>query len=546
MLSLRPYQHEMVAATEAAWTKHQRVLNVAATGTGKTETFMELIRRCVAAHQRALVLVDQQELVYQPVRRISDRLGIAADIEMGEYRAATNIFGRSPVVVSTFQTQGSGTPPRRERFDPKDFGLVIVDEAHRTITKGRIETLRYYTERNPDLRVAGFTATPDRGDGRALGTVYQAVAYEYGILDAIGEGWLVPVLGKTIVIDSADLSALPDLKRDYTDDEIGEIMEQDGPLMEQMEAIRRECGDRPTIIYCARVAHAKLLAAGLNRDIRDGCAAAIHGETPREQRAKLLSDFEERKTQFLANCDVLTTGVDLPLTSCVVIARPTKSRARFAQCVGRGTRPLKGVVDGLDDDDARQRAIAESGKPDCLVLSLVGKGGGIDLVGPADALAGSFYSDEDVERAREMMEDGETRELTEVLSEAKEKVAEEREQSRRALVQVNSIEYRTKDVDLFQRGAVDLEQNRPGEGGLPATTEQVLRNAKVPESLIERLQLHPKEGGRLAREIIRRRRAGLCTFRQGRWLMKLGVPKAEIKVMSFEAAQAEIRARTGK
>lgn len=545
-LELRQYQTEIVAAVRSAWEKYQRVLVSAATGCGKTETFMKIIEDELAKGQRVMVLVDQKDLVDQTARRIADKLGVQVGVEMaGEYVRET-LMSAPPVVVSTFQSQGSQTPPRYERFNPLDFSTLIVDEAHRCITKGRMEVMEYYTKGNPALRVAGFTATPDRADGRAMGRFFQHVAYEYQILDAIGEGYLVPVIGKTVIVKSLDLSEIPANTKDFTANEIGNMMERDGPLYETVQAVLDKNEGRPTIIYTARVAHAELVAAALNKE-RPGKAAVVHGGTPRDQRKQILSEFESGHLEYLCNCDVLTTGIDLPLTSCIVIARPTKSRARFAQSVGRGTRVLPGVIDGLDTAAERVAAIEASAKPNCLVLSLVGKEGGIDLVGPADALAGTL-DDFEEEAAREILETGETMDISEVIDKAKDRAAERREQEHveRVLFQRSSgAETQTRDIDLFNRGAVDLSGGIKAGSGLPQGTLQVLRSARVPDNVITKLGLNPKEGGRLAREIIRRRKAGFCTYRQGTALLRMGYSKTDVKTMMFETASQIIGERKG-
>src|SRR5690606_7555906 len=127
---------------------------------------------------------------------------------------------------------------------------------------------------------------------------------------------------------------------------------------------------------------------------------------------------------------IATEGFDDPGIGLVVMARPTKSRALYSQCIGRGTRPLNGLVDGLDTADERRAAIAGSAKPNVLVLDFVGNSGRHKLVHATDVL-GVDYDDAELEAAlAEIMERSANGEPTDV-EEAFMLAAERRENARR-------------------------------------------------------------------------------------------------------------------
>lgn len=534
MIALRPYQSEMCAAAESSWETHQRALIVAATGTGKTTVFTELVGRAVRNGKRAMILADRIELVEQAAERCREQIGIAPDIEMGEHRAASNWLSRSPVVISTVQTQRSGRgSKRREQFDPGEFSLLVMDEAHQSITPTTEATLAHYAQ-NKSLRILGVTATPDRGDKRALGRIYEHVAYRYDIIDAIDDGWLVPVHGKTIMVESLDLSVLPETKRDYTDEQIARLMEEQGPLVEVTSTLLKAVPNKRTLVFAARVAHAEAMSEILNRE-RPGAARVISGTTPEAIRRQTIHDFAAGKFPYLLNCAVLTTGFDSPGVECVAIARPTKSRALFAQMCGRGTRPLPGVVDGIEDASARRDAIEASAKQSVLILSFVGKAGGLDLVGPEDVLGGN-YSDPVVRRAKQYADDGSDESIEDRLERAE---AEIEKENRIKLVQVSGdARYQARDVDLFRRGE-HIEGTQRGAAAISEGTLKVLSAARVPDKHIRAFT--PREAGRIAREIIRRRHAGLCTYRQGMMLRsKCGMSREQIRTMTFQQASAEL------
>lgn len=540
MTHLRPYQLEACTAVEDVWDRYQRALIVAATGTGKTEMFVELAGRAIRGGKRAMILVDRVELLDQAVGRIRERLGVTCDIEMGAHSATDNWLNRSPVVVATVQTLRSGPDgaKRRMRFDPQEFSRLIVDEAHLSITPTTEETIRHFCT-NDKCKVLGVTATPDRSDNMALGRIYERCAYRYDILDAIGDGYLVPVRGKTVRVQSLDLSVLPERKRDFTDDEVGKLMEEQGPLHEVTGTLLKEIGDRRTIVFAARVAHAQHIAAILNRE-RPGCARCVSGDTPKLDRREVVEAFGRGEFQFLINCAVFTTGFDSPGVQCVAIARPTKSRALFAQMCGRGTRVLPGVINGLETADERAAAIEASDKPDMLVLSFVGKAGGLDLVGPEDVLGGQ-YKDKVVRRAKKLADEGDDDSIEDRLEEAQREIEDEdkKRETRTPVSLQAKVKYEAKDVDLFKRGEVVDSFNR-GAHVMTEGTRMVLERAKVPARIIRKLEANPREAGRAAREIIRRRHAGLCTYKQGTMLSRLGVSREAIRTTTFDQASVMI------
>src|SRR5690606_31209440 len=122
-----------------------------------------------------------------------------------------------------------------------------------------------------------------------------------------------------------------------------------------------------------------------------GSAAWICGDkkrTPQAERQRILSGFKDGQIQYVVNCQILTEGVDIPSTSCVVMARPTGSRSLYCQCLGRGVRTLPGVVSHDMTPEQRVAAIAASAKPDLLVIDLWCNSDRHKLVSVADVLGG--------------------------------------------------------------------------------------------------------------------------------------------------------------
>jgi hypothetical protein len=212
---LRPYQQEAVAAAVESFRSHVSTLIAMATGCGKTIVFSHLIEAMGA--RRTMILAHREELIDQAVAKVEQVTGRRPAVEKGESWADCGVRGRRPVVVSSIQTQlaksrATAGKPRMHRFDPADFDLLIIDEGHHAVAKGYRLVIDYYTAGNPNLKVLLVTATPDRGDGKALGKVCQGVAYRYPIYAADGspsgitDGWLVEPRQRVAPVDGLDLS----------------------------------------------------------------------------------------------------------------------------------------------------------------------------------------------------------------------------------------------------------------------------------------------------------------------------------------------------
>jgi len=196
---LRDYQREAGNAVMDAFKDHSTALVVMPTGCGKTILFADIIARFQPG--RTMVLAHREELIFQAQHKIHAVTGLRARVEMAALRVDEGVASRqAQVIVSTIQTQVSGRDKKRmEKFLPEDFSLVIVDECHHATSKSYRAAIDHYRT-NPRLKVLGVTATPDRTDEEALGQIYETVAYDYEIIEAIQDGWLVPVQQQIIQV----------------------------------------------------------------------------------------------------------------------------------------------------------------------------------------------------------------------------------------------------------------------------------------------------------------------------------------------------------
>ena len=506
---LRPYQVEAVEASLRSLKDNKSSLLVMATGLGKTVVFAEIIRRAQASGRvwRCMVLAHREELIFQASRTISKLVKCDVDIEMGELRAQETIWNQSPVVVSSIQTQcaGRGKWKRMKKFDPKKFGLIIIDEAHHATSESYRKVIDWYRQ-NPDVRILGVTATPDRADQMALGEVFDTVAYEYGIREGIEHGWLCPIRQRLVNVGSLDFSACRTTAGDLNGADLDVCLQYEETLHGMVYPTIKIVGERRCLIFATSVAHSGRIAEILNRH-KAGCAVSVDAKTPRDDRRHIFKSYSEGKYQFLVNVGVATEGWDDPAldskgVQVVAIMKPTKSRSLYSQMIGRGTRPIPGTVEGLLDENDRRERIAESDKPYLEVLDYCGNAGRHKLIHCSDVLGGTALSDEACEKAEDLIMEMSEVEAVDVLAactQAERVLEDEKQASQRKGIMVRA-QFSTQLIDPFSlvELAPDREQN--WQKGRPATEKQL--------AYMRRLGIEPPN---------------LCTSNEAKELIDIGV-----------------------
>jgi superfamily II DNA or RNA helicase len=409
---------------------------------------------------RVMAIAHRDELIRQAAEKFRNVTGEMPAIEKADERTDEHGFYRAEVVVASIQTLCSGKPDKRRyrKFRPRDFSFLWIDEGHHGTADTYREAVDYFTDGNPKIKVLYVTATPDRADGTGLGEISQTVAFNRDMRDLIGLGYLVPIRSRCVHIEGLDFSAVRTMGDDLNQGDLENAYLLEKPLHGIAHAtIEAACGleygslakirDCPdvverlaamlagrqrlrTLVFAAGVKHAESLAEIFNRWI-PGSARSVSGETDPDDRKKMFAAYDRGEFQFLTNCDVATEGFDSPGVVMVVIARATKSRAKFAQQVGRGTRPARevaGLLDGCPDDAARREMIQSSDKPAMIVLDFAGNAGKHKLATVADVLGGANYDDAVLARAAELAReaDGAEEDVSLFIEQAEEDVALER------------------------------------------------------------------------------------------------------------------------
>lgn len=514
-MELRPYQRAALEGARAKLREGARaVLIVMPTGVGKTIVFAHAAKMAVERSGRVLVLAHRTELLEQAHRKL---LAVAPEIERNGVRRSLRVHieqanaratSIADVVVGSVQTMKGA---RLTRFPRDFFKLLIVDEAHHATAA----TYRAILDHFAGARVLGVTATPDRADEAKLGEVFQAVGFTYEMRAAIDDGYLVPLRVRSVVVEALDLARVQSRGGDFVESELVEALASDPVLRGIADPLPALAGDRPTIVFVAGVANAHRLAGMLNAQ-RPECAAALDGTTDAHVRRATIRSFERREFQFLINVGLFTEGFDAPLVSCVAIARPTQSRALQCQMVGRGTRPLAGVIDARVDGSARVAAIAGSAKSDLVVIDFTTNTAKHRLANPLDVLGGRpAVSD----RAAHLLMRDPSLTAIAALDLAEVDVTRDEERA----IDDGYLEFATKwrrfrlNIDLAEVRDIDRREL----GG--ATVDLVSVRARLVDLGvgIERAKsLTTGQAVVLERELLRRVRSGLCALRQAYQLLR--------------------------
>ncbi|KAG4412635.1 hypothetical protein IFR04_014234 [Cadophora malorum] len=344
-IRLREYQEECIQAVLSHLDKGHKRLGVSlATGSGKTVIFTQLIDRVQPRNEadQTLILAHRQELVEQAARHCTNAYPTkTVEIEMGSMHAS----GSADITVASIQSIVSGS--RISKFNPDDFKLVLVDEAHHIVAPGYMRTLDYFGLSKAQLSspaLVGVSATLSRFDGLRLGAAIDQIVYHKDYIDMIGEKWLSDVIFTTVQT-KADISRVKKgANGDFQPSELSRVVntEQVNDITVRSWMSKAE-GRKSTLVFCVDLEH----VAGLTNTFRKHGLDArfVTGDTPKSERSARLDAFRSGEFPVLVNCGVFTEGTDIPNIDCVLLARPTKSRNLLVQMIGRGMRLYPGKKD---------------------------------------------------------------------------------------------------------------------------------------------------------------------------------------------------------
>ena len=347
-MRLRPRQKLFVERSLSALGTRDNTLGIAPTGAGKTIMLSAVTGEVIGdSTAKACVLAHRDELTAQN----RDKFGRVNPIITTSVVDATSKSWGGQVTFAMVPTLAR----ERNLAGMPKLDLLVIDEAHHAVADSYRRIIDRVRDANPEARIFGVTATPNRGDKKGLRAVFDNVADQVRLGELIESGHLVPP--RTFVIDVGvqdKLRAVRKTVSDFDMSEVAEIMDHAPITEEVIRHWQEKAADRPTVVFCSTVAHAAHVAEAFNAaGIPTGL---IHGDLPSEERRNILAAFAKGEIRVITNVAVLTEGFDHPPISCVVLLRPSSYKSTMIQMVGRGLRTV---------DPAEHPGVV---KTDCVVL----------------------------------------------------------------------------------------------------------------------------------------------------------------------------------
>src|SRR5262245_43729567 len=365
----RFYQHRAIRRVTEAFErdKQRKALLVMATGAGKTRTVIALCDLLMRANwvKRVLFLADRKALVRQAANAFKTHLSGAATVNLLEdpHQEGRVYVSTYPTIMGLIDEADAG----ERRFGVGHFDLVVIDEAHRSVYRKYKAIFEYF-----DSLLVGLTATPkgevDRDTYRLFDLQTGVPTDAYSLDQAVTDGFLVPPKAVSLTTDFLDrgirYDELSDEEKEAWDalewDDSGTVPGAvDAPAINKwlfnadtvdrvlkhlMEhGIKVADGDRlgKTIIFAKNRAHAEFIGARFDANyphLAGHFARVVVSEYSYAQ--SLVDDlYDPNKPPHIAiSVDMLDTGIDVPELVNLVFFKPVRSKTKFWQMIGRGTR----------------------------------------------------------------------------------------------------------------------------------------------------------------------------------------------------------------
>ena len=326
---LRPRQKTFVANCLNALGEHGNTLGVANTGFGKTIALSAIVGEQINGTGRALIMAHRDELTIQNSNAFRK---VVPGVPISLFNAQQKSW-RGRATFGMVQTLANNID------DMPKIDLLVIDEAHHSASASYQKVIGKVREVNPEAKILGVTATPERSDRKGLANTFTNVADIVTIAEMVQAGHLVPP--KAMVIDIGTQESLRCLKRgagDYDQAEVEAIQNTTIHNNQIVEKWMQKASERPTVAFCSTIKHAL--------DLRDTFremnveAETVHGEMPVKERRAILAASARGDVPVLTNPMILTEGYDNPLLSCCLLLRISSHKSTVIQMIGRVLRKL--------------------------------------------------------------------------------------------------------------------------------------------------------------------------------------------------------------
>jgi DNA repair protein RadD len=319
---LWPIQKPWFESVKTAVHRDNRVIGQAPTGFGKTAVISRIVAGAIACNTKVFIIAHVEELISQ----ISDRLksyGIPHSFIAADYPTGDEL-----VQVCSQQTLAN----RLDWYDAPP--LIIWDECHHIVSATALKIVDWAIAAG--TAIIGVTATPKRLDGKGLGEVFNTIVEGPQIGELIRLGYLVQPIVYAPPTD-LDLSKVKrGAKGDYVKQGLEDAVLKSTVVGNAVEQYLKICGGTQAVAFCVNLAHCERVVSAFNE--AGIPAASIDGTMRKPQRRAIVSSFEEKHTNILASCNLISEGFDCKAIQTVIGIRPTMSLVLYMQSIGRGMR----------------------------------------------------------------------------------------------------------------------------------------------------------------------------------------------------------------
>ena len=334
-IKLRPYQAlDIVRMRRAYGAGASRICYQLPTGGGKTIVFSFIVASATQRGRRVLILGHRQEIVDQ----------ISAALT-GMHVSHGIIAPNYPATIWPVQVASVATFARR--LDPLSmpFELLVIDEAHHATAASWRTIIAAY----PNAKVLGVTATPVRLDGKGLDDIFDQMIMGPDVATLTESGFLVPAITFT-PLRLPNLAQIRTRAGDYALEQLSAKMSERSLIDRAVLDYRQRCAGVPAVAFGVDRGHSEKIAQAFRE--AGFRSSHVDGETSRDERKRRIAALGTGELDVLANCGLISEGVDVPAIGAAVLLRPTQSLALYLQQVGRTLRPAPGKARAIILDHA--------------------------------------------------------------------------------------------------------------------------------------------------------------------------------------------------
>lgn len=334
-ITYRPYQLTDIEAIENGFKEYRSILYQLPTGGGKGVIMTKLISDYKGEQQ--IVFAHKRKLLKQIHKNLAN-IGIKAGLMIAQKEENID----ADILLVSIRTAVKSK--RLEALVKRPWQRVYIDEARHSRTGSYDIVLDRLLEMHPTHKLFGVDATPYRKDKKRLDKHFQALITSCENIKTLQEkGFLAKIRTYATPIGEIE-KTVKEVANDYQQTELSNYMRQPKYLNYVVDAYTKFGEGRQAIVFAVDKAHSKdLMQAFIDKGY--DFVQQIDSDKTDAEIDKVYDDYENKLIQVLINVEMLTEGVDLPETGCIVGARPTKSVSLYLQMGGRGTRPKE---DGSD------------------------------------------------------------------------------------------------------------------------------------------------------------------------------------------------------